>query len=281
MSDPGKNRPTIGVALSGGAAHGFAHIGVLKVLHEAGIPIDHLVGTSAGSVIGAAYASGTSFDEMVEVCSTMRWRDIAKLTLSRRGLASIHHSQRVLDRLIKVETFEELPQRFYAVATDIGTGETIVLSRGNLKLAVQASCAIPGLFIPVGLQGRFLVDGGLAANLPVQPLRQLGVDKIIAVNASTRLDPRHPPQNFFQIVLQSMFIVGHAAMRSARENADVIIEPEVNDFAWDDFEHCREIAWAGEQAMRRCLPQIQAWVPAGKKSVWGWVRSIFHPVPEA
>lgn len=280
MSDSGRKIPTIGVALSGGAAHAFAHIGVLKVLHEAGIPIDHLVGTSAGSVIGAAYASGTSFDEMAEVCSTMRWRDIAKLTLSKRGLASIDHSRRVLDRLIKVETFEQLRPRFYAVATDIRTGEIIVLSRGNLKLAVQASCAIPGLFIPIELQGRFLVDGGLAANLPVQPLLQLGVDKIIAINASTRLDPRHPPQNFFQIVLQSMFIVGNAAMRSARENAHLIIEPEVHDFAWDDFEHCHEIARAGEQAMRRALPQVRAWLPAERKSVWGWVRSVIHPIPE-
>ncbi|MBZ5535366.1 MAG: patatin-like phospholipase family protein [Acidobacteriia bacterium] len=281
MGEPSKKRPTIGVALSGGAAHGFAHIGVLKVLHEAGIPIDHLVGTSAGSVIGAAYASGTSFEEMTEVCSTMHWRDIAKLTLSKRGLASIHHSQRVLDRLIKVETFEQLQPRFYAVTTDIRTGEIIVLSRGNLKTAVQASCAIPGLFIPVEIQGRFLVDGGLAANLPVLPLRQLGVDKIIAVNVSTRPDPRHPPQNFFQIVLQSMFIMGNAAMRSARENAHVMIEPVVHDFAWDDFEHCHEIARAGELAMRQFLPKIQAWLPASKRSVWGWVRSVFSPVPGA
>jgi NTE family protein len=281
MSDSKKKRPTIGVALSGGAAHGFAHIGVLKVLHEAGIPIDYLVGTSAGSVIGAAYASGTSFDEMIEVCSTMRWRDIAKLTLSRRGLASIQHSHRVLDRLIKVETFEQLQPRFYSVATDIRTGEIIVLSRGALKPAVQASCAIPGLFIPVEVQGRFLVDGGLAANLPVLPLRQLGVDKIIAVNVSSRLDPHHPPHNLFQIVLQSMFIVGHAAMRSARESAHVMVEPEVHDFDWDAFDRCQEIAKAGERAMLEALPQIQGWLPAPRRSVWGWVRSAFHPAPEA
>jgi len=281
MSESKKERPTIGVALSGGAAHGFAHIGALKVLDETGIPIDFVVGTSAGSVIGAAYASGTSFQEMMEICRTMRWRDIAKLTLSKRGLASLDRSNRLLDRLIKVDSFEELHRRFCAIATDILTGEIIALSRGDLKLAVRASCAIPGLFIPVEVQGRCLVDGGLAANLPVLPLRQLGVDKIIAVNVSAKIDSRHPPQNLFQIMLQSMFILGNVSMRSAREYAHVIIEPELDDFDWDDFERCPEIAEAGERATREVLPEIRSWLPARKKSVWGWIRSAFHPATGA
>jgi NTE family protein len=203
------------------------------------------------------------------------------LTLSKRGVASLDRSTRLLDRLIKVDTFEELHRRFCAIATDIRTGEIIALSRGDLKRAVRASCAIPGLFVPVEVQGRWLVDGGLAANLPVLPLRQLGVDRIIAVNVSAQIDSRHPPQNLFQIMLQSMFILGNASMRSAREHAHVIIEPELHDFDWDDFERCPEIAEAGERAAREVLPQIRSWLPARKKSVWGWVRSAFRPATEA
>lgn len=275
------SRPIIGVALSGGAAHGFAHIGALKVLHEAGIPVDYLVGTSVGSVVGAAYASGTSFEEMLEIFRTMRWRDIAKLTLSRRGLASIERANQLFDRLLKVQTFEKLHPRFYAVATDIRSGEMIVLSRGDLKMALRASCAIPGLFVPVEIQGRYLVDGGLAANLPVLPLRQLGVEKIIAVDVSARIDADRPPTNMFQILLQSMFILGHAAGRKARELAHVIVEPKVHQYDWDDFERCTEIAAAGEVAMRQFLPQIQAWIPSVRKSVWDRFRSVFRSAADS
>jgi NTE family protein len=268
MAKPKRARPTIGVALSGGAAHGFAHIGALKVLHEAGVPIDYLVGTSVGSVIGASYASGTSFGEMIEICGTMRWRDIARLTLSKRGLTSIERSDGLLDRLVKVKTFEQLGTRFFAVATDIRTGGIIVLSRGDLKQALWASCAIPGLFVPIEVQGRLLVDGGVAAGLPVMPLRQLGAQKIIAVDVTTRIDQGRSPENVFQVLIQSMSIVSHAAMHSARERADVLVEPRVNQYAWDDFEHCSEIVSAGEQAMQNSLEQILAWLSAPRRSMF-------------
>lgn len=276
MDDKKQNRPKIGVALSGGAARGFAHIGALKVLHEAEVPIDFLMGTSVGSVIGAAYASGTSFDEMLEICSSMRWRDIAKLTFSKRGLASIDRSNPLLDRLIHARTFEELRFPFYAVATDIQTGETIVLSRGDLKTALRASCAVPGLFIPVEIQGRSLVDGGVSANLPVLPLRQLGAEKIIAIDTTSRIDQARPPRNVFEIILQSMFIIGRAALRTAREQAHLVVEPQVHSYDWDDFGHCAEIVKAGEQAMRSSLHPIQAWLPSKKKkSLWERFRSAF------
>jgi NTE family protein len=276
MKSAKHSRPKIGVALSGGGARGFAHIGALKVLHEAGIPIDYLAGTSVGSVIGAAYASGITFEEMTEVCRTMRWRDIAKVALSKRGLASIARSQELLNRLIKVRTFEELRTRFYAVATDIRTGEMIVLSRGDLKRAVQASCAIPGLFVPVEVQGRWLVDGGVTADLPVIPLRQLGADKILAIDASSRANQRNAPENIYQILLQSMFIIGRAAGRVAREQAHLIVEPEVGEFEWDGFEQCEEIVRSGERAMRASLPFVQAWLQPREKGWLGRLRAAFH-----
>lgn len=281
MIDSPSPRPTIGIALSGGAARGFAHIGVLKVLHEAGIPIDSIAGTSVGSIVGAAYASGTSFPEMLKVCSTMRWRDIAQLTLSKRGIASIDRSDQFLTRLIKAQSFEHLGRRFYAVATDIRSGELIVLSRGDLKRALQASCAIPGFFVPVEVQGRSLVDGGVVANLPVLPLRQLGVQKIIAVDVSSRFDKLNPPDNVFQIMVQSLFIIGRAASRTAREQADLLVEPRVFQYEWDEFEQCEAIVEAGAKAMRELLPKVQEWLPAEKPSLWRRLRKAFRPSQDA
>ncbi len=266
MNDSAANRPSIGVALSGGAARGFAHIGALRVLVEAGIPIDYVIGTSVGSVIGAAYACGTPFEEMEKICAGMRWRDIAHVKLSKRGLVTMEKSDPFLDRLIPLSTFEQLKHRFYAVSTDIVTGEVVVISSGDLKQAVRASCAIPGLFVPVEVGERVLVDGGVSANLPVMPLRQLGAEKIILVDVSARVDSDRPPQNLIQIILQSMFIIGRLAARSAREHADVIVEPEVNGYAWDDFKCCADIVKAGEDAMRRALPIIRSWLPPRKPS---------------
>lgn len=276
MTDPKQKRPSIGVALSGGAARGFAHIGALQVLHEAGIPIDFIMGTSVGSVIGAAYASGTPFDTMREVCASMRWADIARLRISKRGLASIDRSDAFLARLIRARRFEELRTRFYAVATDLRTGEVVVLSRGDLHVALHASCAVPGLFMPVEYQGRLLVDGGVSSNLPVLPLRQLGVEKIILVDVSSRIDEQQPPENMIQILVQSMFIIGRTAARVARDHADVVVQPAVGGFGWDDFKHCDEIARAGETAMRHKLREVQAFLPGAKITLFQKVRSLLR-----
>ncbi|MDD5541974.1 MAG: patatin-like phospholipase family protein [Acidobacteriia bacterium] len=273
MEFPKTSRPKIGIALSGGAVRGFAHIGVLRVLHRAKIPIDFLVGTSIGSVIGAAYASGTSFDEMEEICAAMRWRDVARWTFSKRGLASIEKNDALLDRLIRVETFDKLRIPFYAVATDIRTGELIVLSRGDLKTAVRASCAIPGLFVPVKIQGRDLVDGGVCANLPVLPLQKLGADKIIAVDVSAHIDTARPPATVYEILVQSMLLIGRAAARHARSGADLIVEPDVGQFSWDDFNHCGDLVHAGDSAMRKLLPTVQSWLPDRKVSLWSRLRA--------
>ncbi len=276
-----QRRPTIGIALSGGAARGFAHIGALKVLQQEKIPIDFIMGASVGSIIGAAFAGGTPFETMLEICSTMRWRDIARIALSKRGLASIDRSDVFLNRLIQARTFEELAVPFYAVTTDIRTGETIVLSHGELMPALHASCAIPGLFVPVQIQGRSLVDGGVSANLPVLPLKQLGAEKVVLIDVSARIDERRPPQNIVQIMLQSMFIIGRSAARLARQQADVIVEPDINSYEWDDFKHCPEISLAGEMAMRRALPQILDWLPPRKKSFFQKIRAVFHQAASA
>src|SRR5215211_8628299 len=154
--------PTIGLALSGGAARGMAHVGVLKALAENGIRIDCIAGTSAGSLVGGALASGMPLDEIEDLGRKLRWRDIGRVTMSRLGVQSNERLEQYLRARLPISKFEELPIPFAAVATDLKTGAAVVLrDRGDVPLAIRASCAIPGWYVPVmDEKGRQLVDGG-------------------------------------------------------------------------------------------------------------------------
>src|SRR5262245_5009041 len=161
-------RPSIGLALSGGAARGMAHIGVLRALVEKQIPIDCVAGTSAGSIVGAAFAAGLSIEQIVGLGMELRWRHVGRPTVSRRGLESNERLQRYLQKRLPITRFENLPMPFAAVATDLRSGTAVVMrDHGDIPFAVRASCTIPGLYVPVvDYMGRELVDGGLVAVIP-------------------------------------------------------------------------------------------------------------------
>ena len=171
------SRPSIGLALGGGFARGLAHIGVLRVLEDNHIPIDFVAGTSVGSVIGAAFASGVSAREMQEIAGLVRVRDFARFTLSLLGLCSNDRMQMFLEKLLKVKTFEELKIPLAVSATDFVSGEGVVFRSGSLVDAVRASCAYPGMFLPVNLGGRLYVDGMLGYAVPAVPLREMGAER--------------------------------------------------------------------------------------------------------
>ncbi len=248
-------RPKIGLALGGGFARGIAHIGVLRVFEENQIPIDYLAGTSVGALIAAAYAGGSTLEEMEQVGLATRFKDFAEWTVSWQGLATDTRLQRYLRRLTPVRWFEEVRIPLGIVATDILTAEPVCITKGDIGSALCASCAYPGLFRPVERDGRLLVDGFLAAPVPTEAARNLGADFVIAVNlASFSKDER--PTNLFEIISRSFSILMNHTETNWRPAADVVIEPDVTEFRWDDFPRTPELIAAGARAARSAMPQV-------------------------
>lgn len=260
MAEPPR-RPKIGVALGGGFARGLAHIGVLKVLEEEQIPIDFLAGTSVGSVIGASYASGISAKELGEVATLVRFKDFSRWTFSRFGLFSNDKMAEFLNRVLRCKTFEELRIPLAVTATDILTGEPAVFTQGELVTPVRASCAYPGMFMPVNINGRLLVDGLLAHAVPAVPLREMGAERVISVYLAARWVKPRGPRHVFDIIGQCFSIAQDKMCGPWKSASDVVVEPDIGDFGYDDFARAAEMVRAGERAARAVLPQIRAWLP--------------------
>ena len=257
---PRKKNPTIGLALGGGFARGLAHIGVLKVLEEEKIPVHVVGGTSVGSVIGAAYCSGISPREIEEIATLVRFKDFARWTLSRYGLASNERMAHFLERVLKVKTFEELRLPLAVTATDFVTGDAVVFTSGPLVDPVRASCAYPGMFLPVNVNGRLMVDGLLGHAVPTRPLREMGADRVIAVYLSANWVNLEGPRHVFDVIGQCFSIAQQKMCGFWQAAADVVIEPNVRGFGYDEFERAPEMIRAGEAAARAALPAIRAWV---------------------
>jgi NTE family protein len=249
--------PRVGLALGGGFARGIAHLGVLKVLEENKIPIDCIAGTSVGALIAAAYACGSPIEEMERHAAATRFKDFGRWTLSWLGLASNEPLESYLHRFCAVTRFEELKTPLAIAATDLGTGRPVYFTKGEIGPPLRASCAYPGLFLPVEHEGRILVDGFLAAPVPVDALRQMGAEFIIAVY----LDPGTPgdtPKNMADVISRSFTIMQRYAHQNWRERADVVVEPDVKRFQWDDFSRTPELMDAGAAAVRAAVPKIKA-----------------------
>ena len=255
-------RPKIGLALGGGFARGLAHVGVLKVFEEEQIPIDFIAGTSVGALIGAVYCSGVSAKELEEIAHLVRFKDFARWTLSRYGIASNDRMKALLDRLLKVKTFEELRIPMAVTATDFLTGEAVIFRKGPLIDPVRASCAYPGMFLPVNVNGRLLVDGLLAHAVPTSPLRDDGADRVVAVFLRSNLmDGATGPRHIFDVIGQCFSIAQSRMSAIWQRDADLVIEPDVTGFHYDCFERCKELVAIGEQVTRAALPKIREWFP--------------------
>jgi NTE family protein len=248
----------IGLALSGGFARGIAHIGVLKVLEEEKIPIHFVAGSSVGAFIGALYCAGATAREMEQIACRVRRRHFAQLTISRYGFFSNRRMIKFLNKILKVRSFEELEIPLAVTATEISTGEGVVFRSGPLAEAVRASCAYPGVFPPVEAGGRLLVDGGLTHPVPTQPLREMGPDRIIAVHLRNRTG-LGGPRNIFDVIAKSFAIAQQRSGAVWQSLADLVVEPEVRQFKYDDFERTAELVRAGETAMRAALPRAIRW----------------------
>jgi NTE family protein len=248
------------LALGGGFARGLAHIGVLKVLEEEKIPINFIAGTSVGALIGAVYASGVRPQVMEEFAGQIRFRDFARWTVSRLGFASNDRMAGMLERFLKVKTFEELRVPMGVIATDFVTGEPVVFRSGELIGPIRASCAYPGMFLPVTLNGRLMVDGMLAYSVPTTPLRQMGAGRVLAVYLKAHWVNASPPRSVFDVIGQCFSIAQTKASSLWQADADVVMEPEVQGFPYDAFDRAPILVRAGELAARRALPRIRQWL---------------------
>jgi NTE family protein len=253
-------RPRIGLALSGGAARGIAHVGVLRELLANNIPIDFVAGTSGGSIVGGAFAAGLPIEEIEEIGRSLRWRDIGRVTLSKLGVQSNARLEQLLRERLPVTKFEDLKTPFAAVATDLHTGTPVVLSgKGDIPFAIRASCCVPGWYVPVtDNNGRQLVDGGLVANIPTRQVRSLGADIVIAVDVNFEgAKFLGPPTSAIGVLFQSMMVIQRTAAAHELNDADVVILPRVGHIRWDEVSRGAELMEAGAVATRAAIQQIR------------------------
>ncbi len=258
--------PRLALALSGGAARGFAHVGVLRAFERHGIAIDAIAGTSAGAVVGAAYAAGLSVDDIITFGRSLRWRRLGRLTISRAGLQSSQPMEAIVRGKFPVTRFEDLRIPFAAVATDLHSGSEVVMKgRGDVAFALRASCSIPGLYVPaIDEHGRQLVDGGLVAIVPVAAARSLGADIIVAVDvnyegAKFLGSPQSVlAQSALGVLLQSFMIVQRNATAKHVEQATVAIRPRVGHIRWDEMKRAEELICLGEEAAEEAMVEIRA-----------------------
>jgi len=254
---PAPARRRLGLALGGGFARGLAHIGVLKVFAENHIPIDALAGTSVGSIVAAGFASGMTVEQMIADTRQIRWKSFARWTVDRLGLATNERMEALLRRAIHCARFEDLKLPLAVVAVDLSTGEAVTFTRGELIPPLRASCSFPGLFVPIRYQGRLLVDGALVGSVPVAALQGLGVDVMIGVHLQTN-GVYEAPTNIFQVIGQSFQIAQNLNAQNWKGYCDAVIEPETNEFRWDDFGRAEELIFEGERAARAALPALRS-----------------------
>lgn len=257
VSPPAPTKLKIGLALGGGAAKGFAHIGVIKMLEASGIHPDVVAGSSAGSVVGALYASGMDAFALQETAFGLDEAEIRDVRLFSGGLVQGRALQDYINQLLHHQSIEQLKIPFAAVATQLETGQRTVFVRGNTGQAVRASSSIPGVFEPAAINGKHYVDGGVVSPIPVDAARQLGADFVIAVDISTKPSGSNP-QGMMNIVGQTIAIMGQQLGTQETARADVVIRPSLGGIGPTDFEQKNQAILEGERAALAAIPAIRA-----------------------
>ncbi len=261
QSLPGKARtgaPRIALVLGGGAAKGFAHVGVIRVLEQEKIPIHMIVGTSVGSLIGGIYAANPESFQLEWTASKIERNDILDLSLvnSKWGPVQGARLEAFVEQTVKARKVEDTKIPFYPVATDINTGETVTLEKGSLAKAIRASSAIPGIFVPVNFGSRLLVDGGVTDNIPCDIAKNKGADIVIAVNLSKDIKD-YNLSSLIDIIGQSASIMMHESSKAKLQYADVVIEPDAKGVSMFDFSQKKLLIEEGMKAARKALPKIR------------------------
>jgi len=259
------------LALSSGSARGLAHIGVLETLEKEGIPIDMIAGTSMGAVIGASYAAGKNIDQMKEAVIGLKRRRILSLvdfTLPRTGFIKGKRMHGWLRSIIGNSDFKDLRIPFACIATDIMSGEEVIINQGSVVEGVRASVSMPVIFTPAKWQGRYLVDGGLVNPMPVRVLREMGADFVIAVNVNPYISKRTldtsteqtkagKAPHIFSILMRTINIMEYQAALAGLKQADITINPKVGHIIPGQFHRARECILRGQRATQHAIPEIK------------------------
>ena len=250
------HKPKIALALGGGAARGFAHIGVIKMLESQGVVADFVVGTSAGAVVGALYAGGHDAYAMQKIAQQLDETIFADWTLGGRGFLKGEALQAFVNQHLRNRPLEGLNKPFAAVATDLKSGERVVFRTGDSGLAVRASAAVPGVFQPTQFRGKTYVDGGLTSPIPVQAAREMGADFVIAVDISAQSEGQ-PVDSLSSILWQTTTIMGGIIGKSELRDADIVIRPNLPYVKSWDFTARHDAILEGERAAQAALPLIR------------------------
>jgi len=253
-----KREPKIALVLGGGSAKGFAHVGVIRILEQEKIPIHMIVGTSVGSLIGGIYASNPDSFQLEWTAFKIEKNDILDFSLiySKLGPAQGVRLERFVEQTVKAKRIEDTKIPFYPIATDLNTGETVILEKGSLAKAIRASSAIPGIFVPVTFGNRMLVDGGVTNNIACDVARSKGADIVIAVNILKDIKD-YRIDSLIDIIAQSINIAMHEANKAKLQYADVIIEPDTKGVSMFDFTQKKMLVEEGIKATRKAIPRIK------------------------
>jgi NTE family protein len=261
-------RPKVALVLGGGSARGFAHIGVIRALEQEKIPIDMIVGTSVGSLIGAIYASEVNSFDLEWTAFTLSRDDIFDYGIlnafSGMGLAKGQKLEAFVRSKVPATNIEDLKIPFAAVATDLNRGTRVVLDKGPVAAAVRASSAIPGVFEPVKLQGKLLVDGGVVDNVPVSVAREKGADIVIAVDIGQQV-VNFNITDIIDVMLQSITIIAAENAKARKKEADVLISPRIGDVGMLDFSQKKRCMQAGIDAAQKVMPEIKEQIEEWQK----------------
>ena len=267
----------IGLALGGGFARGIAHVGVLQVFEKYGIPVQYIAGVSAGAIVAAAYASGATPAEIGRIGAEMRFTDVARWCISKMGLAGSERMDQFLHKLLKQFRFEDMKIPLGVVAADLGSGEPVLFSgHGDVGLALRASCSYPGLFQPIAYQGKLLVDGAMAIEIPAPMLHEMGAPYIVSVHLPMQQATAPGPSNLFQVINRCFQIMQTRMEQDWRQYSDIVVVPDVRGMEWDCFGSAEKLIQAGEIAALEAVPRIKAWLeapaptkarPAGSRSL--------------
>jgi NTE family protein len=243
----------LGLALGGGAARGFAHIGVLKALDEAGIKPSFVAGTSVGSLVGALYCAGIPWQTIWKEAEALHWKSLVKFALPpTMGLVHTEKLEDLVHRLTGDATIEQLSIPFRAVAVDLTIGKEVVFDRGSIGRAVRASCSIPGVFIPLEEGQQVLADGGVLNNVPADVCREMGADFVLSVDLlASGWDRQKRPENLMEVMLFSTFLLMDSAGARGRELSDLVVVPDLASYPIHDMTHRQEVFDCGYQAMKR------------------------------
>ncbi len=252
---PPLRQAKVAVVLGAGASKGFAHIGVLKVLESNKIPVHMIVGTSAGSFVGALYAYGFNAFELQKLSFSLQKDDIVDLTIPDNGFIKGEKLEGYINYMLRNTPIEKLRIPFYAVATDFQTGKEVVFGSGNTGTAVRASCSIPGIFVPPVISGKMYVDGGVVSPVAVDAAKRYGADIVIAVDISSDLESAMPTGTI-ETILQSIGIMYSKLSAIQLARADVVIKPKVGYIGSSDFSKRHEAVLEGEKAAIEALPKI-------------------------